>query len=74
MIYCEAKGKGLEIWGCFLKKGLTTNNITPYGYLTVREGSFISATCRVGVNSDNGTEILYWEYEIGEYTGTIIER
>lgn len=74
MIYCEAKGKGLEIWGCFLKKGLTTNNITPYGYLTVREGCFISATCRVGVNSDNGTEILYWEYEIGKYTGTIIER
>ena len=74
MIYCEADGKGLEIWGCFLKKGLTTNNITPYGYLTVREGCFISATCRVGVNSDNGTEILYWEYEIGRYTGTVIER
>lgn len=74
MIYCEAKGKGLEIWGCFLKKGLTTNNITPYGYLTVHAGYFISATCRVGVNSDNGTEILYWEYEIGRYTGDIIER
>ena len=74
MIYCEAKGKGLEIWGCFLKKGLTTNNITPYGYLTVHAGYFISATCRVGVNSDNGTEILYWEYEIGRYTGNIIER
>ena len=74
MIYCEAKGKGLEIWGCFLKKGLTTNNITPFGHLIVHAGCFISATCRVGVNSDNGTEILYWEYEIGEYTGTIIER
>lgn len=74
MIYCEAGGKSLEVWGCFLKKGLTTNNITPFGYLTVHAGYFISATCRIGVNSDNGTEILYWEYEIGKYTGTIIER
>ena len=74
MIYCEAGGKSLELWGCFLKKGLTTNNITPFGYLIVSAGCFISATCRVGVNSDNGTEILYWEYETGEYTGTVIER
>ena len=74
MIYCEVGGKSLEVWGNFLKKGLTTNNITPFGHLTVHAGYFISATCRVGVNSDNGTEILYWEYEIGRYTGDIIER
>lgn len=74
MIYCEAGGKSLEVWGYFLEKGLGRNQITNFTYVNVNSGSFISATCKVGSKSNTGSEILYWEYEIGAYTGTVIER
>lgn len=74
MVYCEAGGKSLEVWGYFLEKGLGRNQITNFTYVNVNSGSFISATCKVGSKSNTGSEILYWEYEIGAYTGTVIER
>ena len=74
MIYCEAGGKSLEVWGYFLEKGLGRNQITNFTHVIVNSGSFMSATCKVGSKSNTGSEILYWEYEIGTYTGNIIER
>lgn len=74
MIYLEYGNKFLEVWGCFLKKGLTTNNITTFSHLILPDGYFIYATCRLGLDPTNGKEILYWEYDTGEYTGTVIER
>ena len=76
MIYCEAGGKSLEIWGNFLEKGLGRNRITDFEkfHVIVYEGWFMAATCKVGSRSNTGSEILYWEYEIGTYTGNIIER
>lgn len=74
MIYLEYGNKFLDVWGCFLKKGLTTNNITTFSHLILPDGYFIYATCRLGLNPTNGKEILYWEYDTGEYTGTVIER
>lgn len=74
MIYLEYGNKYLDVWGCFLKKGLTTNNITTFSHLILPDGYFIYATCRLGLNPTNGKEILYWEYDTGEYTGTVIER
>ena len=76
MIYCEVGGKSLEVWGNFLEKGLGRNQITDFNtfHVTVNSGCFMSATCKVGSKSNTGDEILYWEYEIGVYTGTIIER
>lgn len=76
MIYCEVGGKSLEVWGNFLEKGLGRNQITDFNtfHVTVNSGCFMSATCKVGSKSNTGDEILYWEYEIGRYTGDIIER
>lgn len=76
MIYCELNGKILEIWGNFLEKGLGRDHITDFNtfHVTVNDGYFMSATCKVGSKSNTGDEILYWEYEIGRYTGNIIER
>lgn len=76
MIYCEVGGKSLEVWGYFLEKGLGRNQITDFNtfHVTVNSGCFMSATCKVGSKSNTGDEILYWEYEIGRYTGDIIER
>ena len=76
MIYCEVGAKSLEIWGNFLEKGLGRNRITDFEkfHVIVYEGCFMSATCKVGSRSNSDSEILYWEYEIGTYTGNIIER
>ena len=76
MIYCEVGAKSLEIWGNFLEKGLGRDHITDFAYshITVYAGYFMSATCKVGSKSNTDSEILYWEYEIGTYTGNIIER